>query len=240
MAESPKVLRFHREWVAEAPDELLTIVVHRKAPPAPFVPQELHGQPVVGVVCCYCGSVEDGEKVVRPLKEFGSPVLDLCEPRPFVELQGLFNPSFPPGWWYYIRACDVAQLSDEVIDITVDHSSRFRSPLTGSVIWQRGGAVARVGEDETAFGGRDAGYTFNIGAVTTTAEGFDEERAWARDFWSALLPHQTSVYVNFLMEEGEARVRQAYGAEKYERLRTLKRKYDPDNVFRLNQNIPPA
>jgi len=97
-----------------------------------------------------------------------------------------------------------------------------------------------VGENETAFNGRNAGFTYNIGASTATAEGFDEEREWVRNFWSALEPHFTSVYVNFLMDEGKDRVRQAYGAQKYDRLKTLKRKYDPDNVFRINQNIPPA
>jgi len=100
--------------------------------------------------------------------------------------------------------------------------------------------VARVDEDHTAFNGRGAGHTFNITAVSETAEGFDEEREWSRNFWSALEPHHTSVYVNFLMDEGEERVREAYGAEKHDRLRTLKRRYDPDNFFRLNQNIPPA
>ena len=139
-----------------------------------------------------------------------------------------------------MRACDVAELTDEVIDITVDHSLRINSPLTAFPIWQRGGAAARVGEDETAFGGRSAGYTFNITAVTATGEGFDQEREWVRNFWSALEPYHTSVYVNFLMEEGEERIRQAYGAEKYDRLKALKRLYDPDNFFRLNQNIGPA
>jgi hypothetical protein len=96
-----------------------------------------------------------------------------------------------------------------------------------------------VGEDETAFNGRGAGHTININATTATREGFEEEREWSRNFWTALRPHHTSVYVNFLMEEGEERVRQAYGAERYERLKALKRSYDPDNFFRLNQNIPP-
>lgn len=239
MKESPKVLRFYRDWIADAPDELMTIVVHRKAPPLPFVPPELHGEPVVAVACCYAGPVEEGEKVARPLKGFGSPVLDLCVPKPYLDHQAMFDPSFPHGWWYYIRSCDVTELSDEVIDITVDHSLRISSPLTNFPIWQLGGAIARVGEDETAFGGRTAGHTFNIAAATATAEGFDEERDWVRSFSSALEPHHTSVYVNFLMDEGEERIRQAYGAEKYDRLKALKRRYDPDNFFRLNQNIPP-
>ncbi len=240
MEKSPDVLRFYRDWIADAPDELMTIVIHRKAPPLPFVPRELHGKLIVGVVCCYAGPIEEGEKVVRPLKEFGSPVLDLCAPKPFLAHQAMFDPSFPHGWWYYYQSCDVAELTDEVIDITVEHSMRIQSPLTAFPIWHLGGAVARIGEDETAFNGRTVGHTFNIGGTTETAEGFDEEREWVRDFWSTLEPYHTSVYVNFLMEEGEERVRQAYGAKKYDRLKALKRRWDPDNFFRLNQNIKPA
>ncbi|MGW9630243.1 FAD-binding oxidoreductase [Agromyces sp. NPDC055520] len=237
--QSPQVLRFYRDWIADAPDELMTIVMHRKAPPLPYVPPELHGKLIVGVICCYTGPVEEGERVVRPLKRFGSPVLDLCEPKPFLEHQSMFDPSFPPGRWYYFRSCDVAELSDEVIDITVEHTRRIQSPLTSFPIWQMGGAVARVGEDDTAFNGRSVGHTFNINAATQGAEGFDAEREWVRDFWSALKPFHTSVYVNFLMEEGEQRIREAYGSEKYDRLKALKRTYDPGNLFRLNQNIPP-
>ena len=239
--ESPEVLRFYRDWIAAAPDDLMTIVIHRKAPPLAFIPPELHGKPVVAVVCCYAGSVEEGKEVVAPLKAFGSPVLDLCEPKPFLEHQAMFDPSFPHGQWYYMRACDVAELSDEVINITVEHAMRIRSPLTAFPIWQMGGAISRVGEDETAFSGRGAGHTFNITAATAGRDGFDEEREWVRDFWSALEPHHTGggVYVNFLMNEGEDRVRESYGPQKYDRLKALKRRYDPDNLFRLNQNIAP-
>jgi FAD/FMN-containing dehydrogenase/pimeloyl-ACP methyl ester carboxylesterase len=240
MEESSKVLRFYRDWISDAPDELTTIVLHRKAPPLPFVPSELHGKPVVTVVCCYAGPVEEGEKVVRPLKAFGSPALDLCVPKPFLAHQAMFDPSFPHGRWYYMRPCGVAELTDDVIDVTVEHALRIESPHTAFPIFHLGGAVARVGDDETAFGSRSAGHTFNCTAITESAEGFDEEREWSRNFWSALEPYQTSVYVNFLMDEGEERIRQAYGAKKYEQLRTLKRRWDPDNFFSLNQNIKPA
>lgn len=240
MEDSPEVLRFYRDWVADAPDELMTIVVHRKAPPLPFVPPELHGKRVVMVIACYAGPVEEGEKVVRPMKEFGSSVADLCEPKPFVTHQAMFDPSFPHGRWYYVKSCDVTELTDEVIDVTVEHSLRIESPLTAFPIWQMGGTVARVGEDETAFNGRKAGFTYNIGACTEGPEGFEAERDWVRGFWSALEPWHTTVYVNFLGDEGEERIRTAYGPEKYERLRGLKRTYDPDNFFRINQNIPPA
>jgi len=240
MEESPEVLRFYRDWIAVAPDELMTIVVHRKAPPLPFVPVEFHGKPVVMVICCYAGPVEQGEAVVRPLKRFGSPIIDLCEPKPFLAHQGMFDPSFPHYRWYYFKSCDVPALTDEVIDITVEHSLRIESPLTAFPIWQLGGAVARVGEDETAFSGRNAGFTYNIGACTLGADGFEQEREWVRGLWSALEPYHTGVYVNFLGDEGQERVRESYGPEKYARLRALKRRYDPDNFFHINQNIPPG
>jgi hypothetical protein len=239
MEESPEVLRFYRDWIADAPNELMTIVIHRKAPPVDFVPRELHGRLVVAVVCCWSGDLDEGERVIRPLREFGSPVLDLCEPKAFTEHQAMFDPSFPHGRWYYMRSCDVAELSDEVIDITVEHSLRIRSPLTSFPIWQLGGAIREVRDDDTAFNGRRAGHTFNITCSTEDAEGFVEERQWAKDFWSALKPFHQGVYVNFLMEEGQDRVREAYGPEKFDRLRALKHEYDPDNHFRLNQNIPP-
>jgi FAD/FMN-containing dehydrogenase len=236
---SRDVLHFYRDWVADAPDELMTIVVHRKAPALAFIPTELRGRLIVGVAICWVGQQEQGEEFLRPLRGFGAPILDLCRARPYLEHQSMFDPSFPHGWWYYLRACDVAELNDDIIDITVEHSSRIRSPRTAFPIWQLGGAMARVGDDATAFHGRGAGFTFNISGITESEDGFDAERRWVRDFWTALEPHHTSVYVNFLMDEGEDRIRQAYGPAKYDRLKRLKTRYDPDNLFRLNQNIPP-
>jgi hypothetical protein len=239
MEDSPKVLRFYRDWIADVPDDLTTIVVHRKIPPFPIFPSDLHGRQAVMVISCYAGPVEEGERVLRPLRSFGSPLLDLCVPTPYLAHQAMFDPSFPRGRWYYFRACDVAALSDEVIDITAEHALRMQSPVNAFPIFQLGGALARPDDGETAFSGRSAGHTFNINAATETREGFDEEREWSRQFWTALAPYHTSVYVNFLMDEGEERVRQAYGPERYDRLKALKRRYDPDNFFRLNQNIPP-
>ena len=145
-----------------------------------------------------------------------------------------------------LAACDVAELSDDVIDITAEHAMRIRSPLTTFPIWQMGGAVARVGDDDTAFNGRTSGTRSTSRPLPPTAEGFDEERQWVRDFWTALAPYHTGVYVNFLMDEGEERVREAYGAAKYDRLKALKRKYDPDNFFgstrtsRRTERQPPS
>ena len=239
MEEAAKVLRFYRDWVADCPDELMTIVVQRRLLDLPGVPRELVGRHVLAVTACYAGPVEDGERVVRPLKSFGRPLLDLCKPKPYLVHQSMFDTGFPHGWWYYVRACDVAELTDDVIDIIAEHGRRIVSPISSIALWQLGGAVARVGEDETSFSGRSAGFTFNINGNRYTAEGFDAEREWARAYWSALAPYQSSVYVNFLMDEGEERVRQAYGPAKFDRLKALKRRHDPDNVFRLNQNIRP-
>ena len=237
--EAPDVLRFYRDWIAESPEELTTIILQRKAPALPGVPPDLVGKPVIAIVSCYAGLVAEGEKVVRPVKGFGSPVLDLCVPKPYLTHQSMFDASFPRGWWYYFRSCDVADLNDDIVGIMAEYGNRIASPITSVGLWQMGGAVRRVGEDETAFNGRAAGHTFNIGGNSESAAGFEEEREWARSYWSALSPYHTSVYVNFLMDEGEERIRQAYGA-KYDVLKTLKRKYDPDNFFRLNQNIPPT
>ena len=240
MERSPEVLRYYRDWIADAPDELMTIVIHRKAPALDFVPREHQGKPVVMVIPCYSGPVEEGEKVVRPMKEFSSPIFDLCEQKPFVEHQAMFDPSFPHYRWYYFKPCGVAALTDEIIDLTYEHSSRIESPLTTFPIWQMGGAIAHTDEDATAYGGRDVAFMYNIGACTATEDGFEHERDWVRSFYAALAPHQTGAYVNFLDTGGDDTVVSAYGPEKFARLRTLKRRYDPDNFFRINQNIPPG
>jgi hypothetical protein len=239
MEDSPRVLRFYRDWIKEVPDALTTIVTHRRVLPVPTIPEELHGRHVVIVGCCYAGPVDEGEKVLKPLREFGSPLVDGCVPMPFTKHQASLDPSFPHDWWYYIRSCNLAELTDEVIDTLVEHGLRIASGVTVFSIFHLGGAVARVGEDETAFGGRDAGHTVNVVGITRTGEGFEQEREWARGLWTALQPHHQNVYVNFLMEEGEDRIREAYGPTKYDRLKALKRKYDASNFFQLNQNIPP-
>jgi hypothetical protein len=240
MEKSPEVLRFYRDWITASPNELMTILIHRKAPPLPFVPEEFHGKPVVMVVPCYAGPVEEGEQVVRAMKEFSSPIFDLCEPKPFLVHQAMFDPSFPHYRWYYFKPCGVAELTDEIIDITVEHSFRIKSPLTAFPIWQMGGAVANVAEDETSYGGRDVGFMYNIGGCTEAEDGFADERDWVRTFYAALAPHETGAYINFLDAEGNEAVVESYGAGKYARLRELKRRYDPDNFFHINQNIPPA
>jgi FAD/FMN-containing dehydrogenase len=242
LEDAPKVLRFYREFAAAAPDELTTIFNLRVAPPLPFLPPEVHGKPIIMVGACYAGPPQDGTEVVRALKQFGKPIVDLLEPRPYLSLQSMFDPSVPHGWHYYWKSVETGPLTDEAIETLIENASAITSPKSYCIVFQLGGALNRVGAEETAYSQRSAAHNVNINAIWT---GDDPEPkrhvAWARDFFDAMQPHTSGrVYLNFLGEEGQDRVRAAYGEHSYERLARLKRVYDPSNFFRLNQNIEPA
>src|SRR5512134_964213 len=241
LEEAPEVLRFYRELIAAAPDELTTIFDLSVAPPAPFLPEEVHGKPIVMVGACYAGSPDEGAEVVRPLKQFGRSIVDLLEPKPYTALQSMFDPLVPHGWHRYWKSVELPPLTDDAIDTLVERSSALTSPKSYCIVFQLGGALARVGEGETAFSQRYAAHNVNINAVWTEDDPeADRHITWARDFFDAMQPHAGDhVYLNFLGEEGANRVRQAYGARSYKRLVELKRAYDPTNFFRLNQNIEP-
>jgi FAD/FMN-containing dehydrogenase len=241
LADAPEVLRFYREFIAAAPDELTTIFELEVAPPLPFLPEDLHGTPIVMIGACYAGAAEDGAEVVRPLKEFGNPIADKLEPKPYTAVQSMFDPFVPHGWHRYWKSVELPELTDAAIDTLVEHASVQTSPRSYCIVFQLGGALARVGEDETAFSQRGAAHNVVINAVWTEDDPDGERHvAWARDYFSAMQRHAGGrVYVNFLGDEGADRVRQAYGERQYERLAALKRTYDPTNFFRLNQNIEP-
>ncbi|MGH2956942.1 MAG: FAD-binding oxidoreductase [Solirubrobacterales bacterium] len=241
LADAPEVLRFYREFIADAPDELTTIFALRMAPPLPFLPEEVHGKPIVMVGSCYAGAPEEGAEVVRPLKEFGTPIVDLLEPTPYVALQSMFDPGAPHGWHYYWKSVELPPLTDGAIETLVAQASKITSPQSYCIVFQLGGALGRVDEGDTAFSQRSAAHNVGIDAAWTEddPEG-DRHIAWVRDFYDAMQPHAGGhVYVNFLGDEGGERVRQAYGARNYDRLVELKRNYDPTNFFRFNQNIVP-
>jgi FAD/FMN-containing dehydrogenase len=241
MEDAGKVLRFYREFVATAPDELTTVLNLRRAPAVAFLPEHLHGRPVVAVATCFAGSIEEGERLLRPLRQFGRPVLDLIAPKPYVRHQSMFDPTVPHGLHYYWKSLEVPPFTDEVIDLVVEHSMRITSPLSYTVIFQLGGAIARIKEDATAYSHREAAHNVNINAVWRPDDPAAAEHVcWARDFFAALESHQVGVYVNFLGDEGDDRVRAAYGEANYVHLATAKRRYDPSNFFRLNQNVRPA
>jgi FAD/FMN-containing dehydrogenase len=242
LEDAPEVLRFYREFIADAPDELTTIFDLSVAPPLPFLPEKVHGEPIVMVGACYAGSPEAGAEIVRPLKQFGRPIADLLEPKPYTALQSMFDPVVPHGWHRYWKSVELPPLTDGAIETLVENASAFTSPKSYCIVFQLGGALSQVAEGETAFSQRGAAHNVNINAVWTQddPEG-DRHIGWARAFFDAMQPHAGDhVYVNFLGNEGADRVRQAYGARNYERLVELKRAYDPTNFFRLNQNIDPS
>jgi FAD/FMN-containing dehydrogenase len=240
--DAPAVLRHYRDFIAGAPDELTTIVNLRQAPPLPILPPELHGRPVVTIISCWAGDPGEGERALQPLRGFGRPLVDVLAPRPYVELQGLFNPAVPHGWHYYWKSWEMPPLTDAAIDALVAQADAITSPRSYIIVFQLGGAMARVSEDEMAFGQRAEGHDVNINAVWLADDPEpDRHRAWARETYAVLERHGSGrAYVNFLGDEGTERVRAAYGPEKYARLQALKRAYDPGNVLRGNQNIAPA
>jgi FAD binding domain/Berberine and berberine like len=239
--DAPEVLRFYRDFIADAPDELTTILSLRPAPPLPFIPEAMHGQPVVMVGVCWAGDPERGEALLEPLRRCATPLVDVVTRRAYVDLQQLFNPSAPHGWHYHWRSWELPPLTDGAIDTLVDQAARITSPRSYIIVFQLGGAMARVGEHETAFSQRDAAHDVNINAIWLEGDpDADRHVQWMRDCYAALTPHgRGRAYINFLEDEGQDRVRAAYGPAKHDRLVALKRRYDPDNLLRANQNIRP-
>jgi FAD/FMN-containing dehydrogenase len=231
-----------RDYMASAPEELSSIALCWSVPPGEPFPPEHHGKPVLVVAGAYAGSVEEGEPVVQPLRELGRPLIDLSGPWPWLGLQSGFDALFPKGGLYYWKSRALAELSPAAIDDIADFGMRRPSPLTDIVIWHHGGAMSRVGETETAYGGRDASFLVTGEASWADPAVTDHAIAWGRQFWDAMGGHSTGgLYLNFagLGEEKEALVKAGYGGN-YERLTELKAKYDPTNFFRMNLNITPA
>src|SRR5712692_1718115 len=239
-AQAKELLHFYREFMAGTPNELMALVAFLTAPPAPFVPAHLQGTPMVAIAICYAGSIEEGQRVVEPLRRFGPPTLDLLSPMPYTVIQQLFDAANPFGLQVYVKSDHLADLGDEVIDTLVTHAATATSPLSVVILFPLEGVVSRVGEQETAFGHRNTAYDYVIYSMWTDPQESERHIQWTRDFWTAMQPFSTGVYVNELGNEGEDRVRAAYLPATYERLIALKNRYDPANLFRLNQNIKPT
>jgi FAD/FMN-containing dehydrogenase len=240
--DAPALLRAWRDYVTTAPEELSSIVLLWTVPPGEAFPAEHHGKPVVVVAACYSGSVEEGDPVVQPLRELAQPLIDVSGPWPWLGLQSGFDALFPKGAFYYWKSRALAALTDEAIEVIADYGARRPSPLTDIVVWHQGGAMSRVGETDTAYGGRDAAFLVTGEASWDDPALNEEAIGWGRAFWGAIGLHSTGgMYLNFagLGEEKEALVKAGYGLN-FERLTALKAKYDPTNLFRMNLNIPPA
>ncbi|HVA32716.1 MAG TPA: FAD-binding oxidoreductase [Candidatus Baltobacteraceae bacterium] len=239
--KAPKVLHFFREYVERAPDELTSIVVFVTAPPAPFIPAHLHGAPLVGIAVCYAGPIEQGQSVVAPLKSFEPPDVDLIGPMPYIALQGMLDAMAAPGLQNYWKSETIGPLTDDAIVVLIAKGAGMPSPMTHIDVHHMGGAVAKIDADATAFNQRNARFIVNIVSTWTDAGQNNAQIEWTRGVWEALRPFSTGgAYLNFLGDEGEDRVRAAYGEAKYQRLAAIKRRYDPTNALRFNQNIKPA
>jgi FAD/FMN-containing dehydrogenase len=201
----------------------------------------MHGKPIVVVLVCYAGPMDDGEDVLRPLREFRPPALDTLGPTPYVAHQAVFDAAYPHGRHYYWKAWKLPPLTDRAIDVIVEQAGAITSQLSAIPLFTLGGAVARVEDTATAFTGRTAAHDINFVASWLPDDPEPERhKAWARTAWEALRPFAHGVYINFMSDELAPHVQFAYGERKYAKLATLKRKYDPSNVFRFNQNIAPA
>ena len=240
LEDGQRVARLYRDWSADAPNALTTALVIRRAPAIEMIPSALHGRPVIGVGSCWSGELEAGEQFAEPMRRAGGSLLDLCAPRPYVEMQSLLDPGYPHCLWAYLRTCNLTSLDDAALDVLLDQGERIVSPRSSITVWQAGGAVSRVRPGGTAYGGRASGHIVNVSGATDGPDGFDAACTWARDVDSALAPWGEGAYVNFLMDQGEDAVRSAYGTDRFGRLQAIKQRYDPENVFRLNQNIPPG
>jgi FAD/FMN-containing dehydrogenase len=236
-----ELLPFYRDFMAGAPDEVGSGLAFITAPPEEFVPEPVRGQPVIGVVCCYAGPVEDGEAAFKPLRAFGPPGLDLVQPMPYVAVQQLLDPAAQKGMQNYWTADFYDDLPDKAVDILVERGTQPVSPLTQIIVVPGGGAIARVDEEATAFGQRDAAWNIHYLSMWPDPADTEKNIAYTREFAGAMKPWSTGrAYLNFLGDEGAARVEAAFGPEKYARLQALKDVWDPDNLFHINQNIPPS
>ena len=211
----------------------------RQAPPLPFLPPEWHGKEILALAVCYYGEQAEGERVLKPLRAVGRPIADVIGPTPFLAWQTVLDPLLAPGMRNYWKSHDFRQLDDGLIEVFIDHARRIPDPQTEIAFAQLGGAVSRVAHTATAYTHRDAQFVVNVHGRWADPARDAACVGWARELFKAATPFATGgVYVNFLTQEEQDRVHAAYG-ENYARLVALKNKYDPSNLFSVNQNIRP-
>jgi FAD/FMN-containing dehydrogenase len=235
------ILRGYRDYVESAPEALVTGVACVLAPPEPFVPPELVGKPVFGILAGYVGGVDEGQEAFGPLRELMAGGMDLTQPMPYTAFQAMVDGFNPKGNLNYHRGLQMRDLSDEVIEPYLEVGRSIHSPFTQGIIFHNGGAISRVPDDATAASNRDAPYMAHPIAAWQSEEETDYEMDWVRRFSEAVAPARTGgVYLNFEPGTSTQDVKAGYGEAKYQRLVALKDEWDPTNVFRVNQNIPPT
>ncbi|HLF48282.1 MAG TPA: FAD-binding oxidoreductase [Methylomirabilota bacterium] len=240
LEHATKVMKWYREFIATAPDDLNGFFAFLTVPPAPPFPENLHLKKMCGVVWCYTGPEKDAERVFKPIREFGPPALYGIHAMPHPMLQSAFDAPYPPGLQWYWRADFVKELSDEAIAVHVKHGSDVPTMHSTMHLYPIDGAAHRVGKNETPWSYRDATWAEVIVGVDPDPANTKRITEWTKTYWDALHPYSAGgAYVNFMMDEGEERIKATY-RDNYTRLASIKKKYDPTNLFRVNQNIKPA
>jgi len=237
-----EVLRFGEEYMAEAPEEVSPVGVLGRVPPVELFPEHWHGEPFVAFLAMYVGDAEEGERVLRPLRELGGSIADLSARMPYTEAQAILDEDYPEGWHYYWKSQNVDGLPDEALERLVEHAEAAPSEHSTIDVWYQGGAMARVGAAETAFGDRSSPILLGIEANWEDQRDDEANISWVRGCVADMRRFSSGgMYLNFpgFFEEGDNLMHDAFGAN-YERLAEIKNKYDPTNVFRLNQNIKPT
>lgn len=239
-ARAAEVLSFFRDFAATVPEELMLAPVLRLAPPAPFLPEEVHGKPVIALVGVHTDP-DRAQRDLEPVRDLGEPLADVMIRRPYTQMQAMLDASWTPGFQNYWKADYMVGLPDDAIAVLAAYLETITSPLSDFKLPLLGGAVARVDEDATAYSHRDAPFILNINARWSDAADSERHIEWTRALFGAMQPFSAgATYTNFMSaDDGAERVRQAYG-EKFPRLQALKDRLDPDNVFSLNQNVPPS
>ena len=240
LADTPAVMRWYRDLLPSLPEELSGWIGLLTIPPVPPFPEELHGRKACAIIWCYTGPHDKADEVLEPVRSFGSPLLTVLQPMPFTVLQSLFDPLFPAGLQWYWKADFFREISDTAIDVHVKYGERLPTGMSTMHLYPIDGAVTRVPADATAFAYRDGGWAGVIVGIDPDPANAGAITDWARDYWQELHPTSAGgAYVNFMMEEGQDRIRASY-RDNYDRLARVKRRYDPDNFFHVNQNILPA
>ncbi len=240
LEQATEVMQWYREFITQAPDDIYGFFLFLVVPPGPPFPEHLHNKNMCGVVWCYTGPVEQAETTFKPIRSFGPPALDLVGPMPHPQLQSMFDELYPPGLQWYWRADFFNELSDEAIALHVKYGSEIPTMHSSMHLYPINGAAHRIGKTDTAWSYRDATWAQVIVGVDPDPTNNEQITAWTKEYWDALHPHSAGgAYVNFMMDEGEERIKASY-RDNYDRLVEVKKQFDPTNLFRVNQNIRPT
>jgi UDP-N-acetylenolpyruvoylglucosamine reductase len=240
LSEAATVLRAYRDFIKTAPEQVNGFFAFLVIPPSPMFPEHLHMKNVCGIVWCCTGTAEEAEKALKPMRSLGNPLLHHVGPVPFAAAQSLFDPLFVPGLQWYWRADNFTDLTDEAIARHVEHGSKIPTMLSTTHLYPVNGAAQRVGKNDTAYSFREALFAEVIVGVDPDPANTEKISGWCKSYWDALHPFSAGgAYVNFMMDEGQDRVKATY-RDNYDRLVQIKGKYDPQNFFRVNQNIRPS